>query len=106
MFGGAEVFCPNIFSGAPDLKNSVGGKGGGGGGLMHLFLLCQKKFLYDHIPTTEDYICVIHEASVWKAKKRKEACPKIKWFCPNITCVLPPTPASYAYELCWGLEKK
>ena len=30
--GGAEVLCPNIFSGAPALENSLSGGGGGGGG--------------------------------------------------------------------------
>ena len=52
----------------------------GVGGLVHLFILPRrvgkKKFLYDHIPTTENYIHVIHILSVlgkkkWKYKARK-----------------------------------
>ena len=37
-----------------------------------IFLLCQKKFLNDHIPTTEDYIRVIQVANVWKEKRKKK----------------------------------
>ena len=32
----------------------------------------KKNFLYDHIPTTEDYICVIHVAGIWEAKQKKQ----------------------------------
>ena len=56
-WGGAQVFCPNILSGAPALKNwfsrGEGGGGGGGGGdswctFFFFFTCAHKKFLYDH----------------------------------------------------------
>ena len=46
-----------------------------------------------HISTWKDYICVMHVASDWKKKKKKEkkiaSCLNTKWFSPNITCFLP-----------------
>ena len=59
------------------------------GNLCTFFPLCTIKLLYHNM----DYICVMHVASVWKGRKRspknEAAYPNIKWFCLNITCLLP-----------------
>ena len=93
--GGVEVDCPNIFSRAQDLnkKRSHWGRWRWGEGgvsctnffvfvCINFFLPCRKKFLhvYDHIPNTEDYICVIHLANVCKEEEEKKLAPNSSGF--------------------------
>ena len=57
--GGAEVFCPNIFSSALDPKHTRGG-GGGGGTSCTYFTPCRKKVPLCSVTTyIGDFIRVI-----------------------------------------------
>ena len=75
--GGAEVFCLNIFSGAPDLKTCV-----------PMFYRA-KKFFYDHIPTTGDYLCNTLSKRLESPKKRKRLAWKSSGFALNLSVFYP-----------------
>ena len=64
-----------------------------------IFYRAKKRFLNDHIPTTEDYIHVIQVANVWKEKrkekKNKKVARKSSGFAQVCIDCLPPNIASY-----------
>ena len=105
--GGAEVFCPNIFPGAPSLKTRSAGGGGGGGGARAPFFFYRVQNLF-HISTAEDY--VIHVYSERLERKKKGLLPENQVVWPDYYLFVARKLSAFArislfFARMWPLEK-